>query len=81
MNEFEVLMAHELVHSVQFKALGALNVLGRYNTEYWRKDNYIQPKELENIPIQQLNVVDPRFTLDQIAERVKTALQDYLFEF
>ena len=70
-------LAHELTHSVQYEKLGFSGFLSRYydSDEFWRgRDNYRVPSDLAAIPMGALNVVDPRFTLDQIAERVASEL-------
>lgn len=66
------LMAHEITHSAQYDKLGYVGFLNRYRKETGRSDNYIVPPELANTPIEEVDLTDPRYTLDQIAERVAT---------
>lgn len=67
------LLAHELVHVAQYAALGRVGwarFLARYVPEYFlRADNYRVPQALRETPLRALDPLDPRFTLDQIAER------------
>jgi hypothetical protein len=60
------LVAHEVTHSLQYDVLGVPAFLSRDKGEYERPDNYVWPGG--PIPT---DPTDPRFTLDQIAERVK----------
>jgi hypothetical protein len=64
------LIAHEAAHSVQYERLGTAGFLSRYVSEYQRPDNYSVPRALEATSFGRVNIVDPRFTLDQLAERV-----------
>jgi hypothetical protein len=62
------LLAHEIAHSVQYRERGTPRFLVRYVME-GRK--YGVPSQLDAIPISNLNPVDPRFALDQLADRVE----------
>jgi RHS repeat-associated protein len=71
------LLVHEATHSLQYSLmpLGLLEFGVRYSNEIIRSDSYnyspsAQPP-LSNIPLRQLDVTDPRFTLDGIAEHVR----------
>jgi len=68
------LLAHEITHSAQFEAYsdkapgaGARLFMSRYISEY---PKYGVPPSLHNIDITKLNVLDSRWSLDQIADRV-----------
>lgn len=68
-----VLLAHEVTHSAQFAKLGYWRTRFRVSWEArWFGDEvYDVPGELHRIrQLGSLNVVDPRFTLEAIAEHV-----------
>ncbi|MGD8863557.1 MAG: DUF4157 domain-containing protein [Myxococcales bacterium] len=69
------LLAHELVHVAQYAALGRTGVarfLVRYLPEYHlRRDNYALPAELAATALRDVELLDRRYTLDQIAERFR----------
>ena len=68
-----VLVTHEIVHSLQYTHMGWFkvnNFLWRYKDEYGRDDNYRVPGALARLDLFDLDPVDDRYTLDQIAERV-----------
>jgi hypothetical protein len=62
------LLSHELTHTVQYELLGVYNFLDRYFDEY---PKYGVPQSLAQIPINQLNLIDPNYSLDQIADRIE----------
>ena len=64
------LIAHEVMHSVQYSRIGELAFWERYAVEHKFDGNYKVPVELWKVPTSKLNPVDRLFTLDQIAERV-----------
>jgi RHS repeat-associated protein len=72
------LIAHEIVHSVQYARYGntsfinfsATRFLWRYRKEYGTAGNYIVPTALANMGIGSIDPIDKNFTLDQIAERI-----------
>jgi hypothetical protein len=59
----------------QYAALGRPAIarfLVRYLPEYHlRRDNYALPPELAATPLGEVDVLDRRYTLDQIAERFR----------
>ncbi len=66
-------LAHEFVHPLQFQKLGRWNLIARNLGETLLNgpvDNYSVPDGLLDIPLEQLNIVDPRFSLEAIAEHV-----------
>lgn len=68
-----VLVTHEIVHSLQYTHMGWFkvnNFLWRYKDEYGQSDNYRVPDALAKTDLFDLDPVDGRYTLDQIAERV-----------
>jgi hypothetical protein len=69
------LLAHELVHVAQYAALGRGGIarfLVRYLPEYHlRRDNYALPAGLAAIALRDVDPLDRRYTLDQIAERFR----------
>jgi hypothetical protein len=70
------LLAHEMTHSVQYKLLGWVSFLLRYKREWSRSNGnpYGVPQPLEEIPIGEVDPVDPRFYLDQLADRFRLAV-------
>jgi len=74
------LLTHEIVHSIQYEEFGwwmpVNKFLIRYAFEYGPDSNYIPPQKLLDMPLTDLNPLDRRFTLDQIAERVVKELHD-----
>jgi len=69
------LLVHEIVHVIQFQWLGYTNFLVRYfgiGGEFYRgRANYQMPIDLQITPINSVAIIDPKYTLDQIAERFK----------
>jgi hypothetical protein len=67
------LLAHELTHVAQYDALGRGGIprfLVRYFPEYHlNPDTYRLPTELAALPLPQVDLLDRRYTLDQIAQR------------
>jgi hypothetical protein len=70
------LLAHEMTHAVQYGRIGVARFLVRYLDEWHRSNSnpYGVPGELVAIPLASLDPVDPRFYLDQLADRVATEL-------
>jgi RHS repeat-associated protein len=68
------LLAHEITHSVQYRELGKARFLARYAREF---PKYGVPPGLAKIPIGKLSAVDPGFSLDQIADRVRLGFRSY----
>lgn len=72
------LLAHELVHVAQYAMLapgGVPRFLLRYAPDYFgNPDNYRVPEALLETPLAGLSLLDPRYTLDQIAERFRHEL-------
>jgi hypothetical protein len=65
-------LTHELAHSAQFQKLGYTNARFRFA---WEKITrpfsvYDVADDLANMSLGQINIVDPRFTLESIAVRV-----------
>ena len=77
------LLAHEIAHSLQYHLAGWGTFLTRYLGE-WRKsdgDPYMKEGDskweaLADIPIGSVDALDPRFYLDQIADRFRVAVED-----
>jgi RHS repeat-associated protein len=71
------LLAHEFVHPLQYQKLGRFGLWQRHLGEtlrYGRLGQYDVPDELLKIPIDKIDVVDPRFPLEAIAEQVSSFL-------
>jgi hypothetical protein len=74
-----VLVTHEIVHSLQYTHMGVFkvnNFLIRYLGEYGTPGNYTVPDALAKTDLVDLDPVDDRYTLDQIAERVAKQVHD-----
>lgn len=52
-----------------FWAIDKARLLWRYRGESKRADNYNPPQELLDTPLEEVNPVDKKYTLDQLAER------------
>lgn len=65
-------LAHETTHTVQWARLGALPFLARYLSEVFSNGNlrYGIPSELSRTDVRSLDITNPRWTLDQIADRI-----------
>jgi phage major head subunit gpT-like protein len=72
------LLAHEITHVIQYDTMGIRRFLGRYAREYDDSTNYVVPPELESTPIEQVDVLERNYTLDQNAERVADEVGDML---
>jgi hypothetical protein len=70
------LLAHEITHSVQYTRVGFFPFLVRYLRE-WRAskgDPYGVPPALAGISLREVDPIDSRFYLDQIADRFAAGL-------
>ena len=66
-------LAHEFVHPHQYQKLGRWRLIGRNlaeTVEYGPIEKYSVPDGLLDIPLERLNLVDPRFSLEAVAEHV-----------
>jgi hypothetical protein len=72
------LLAHEITHAVQYRILGWARLLFRYGEEWSRSsgDPYGVPTPLRQLPVGQVDPVDGRFYLDQLADRFALAMQE-----
>jgi hypothetical protein len=76
------LLAHEIIHSVQYRRLGWVSFLSRYLRE-WRLsggDPYMhdgEPKsdELLKRPLVEVDPTDPSYYLDQLCDRFRRAAE------
>lgn len=79
------LLAHELTHVAQYYMLSAMPTIDsfgflRFDTRYaldvithrgnGGRENYSMPGSLRNMTFSRVFLLDPRYTLDQLAERV-----------
>ncbi|HEY2410267.1 MAG TPA: RHS repeat-associated core domain-containing protein [Polyangiaceae bacterium] len=74
-------LAHELTHTVQILHYGDRGIVDDREDaelELWGTDVYDVPEALERLSINQINPVDPRFTLEAIAARVGEIAEDAL---
>lgn len=75
------LLAHEMTHSLQYSELGggligASRFLWRYVPEYYgNPHNYDVPASLAILPMSQVDVLEPRYTLDQIANKAASGVE------
>jgi RHS repeat-associated protein len=77
--QFE-LIAHETAHAIQYMKIGAyhgggaINFLSRYFMagliDPTQGRQYGVPTALRNVPIEQVNIIDPHYSLDQLADTV-----------
>lgn len=63
-------LAHEATHSLQYTHINRVEFWLRYRVEFNDPANYDVPIDLWKIKMSELDPVDIRFTLDQIADRV-----------
>jgi hypothetical protein len=62
--------------AVAYWAIDKAPLLLRYRGESKRADNYQMPQDLIETPLEEMDVVDPSYTLDQMAERTAKEVDD-----
>lgn len=67
-----------LVAVAAYNALDKFKLLKRYGPEFLRPDNYNPPQDLLDTPIEEVNPVDEKYTLDQISERMSEEVEKEL---
>jgi hypothetical protein len=72
------LLAHEITHSVQWALAGKVDFITRYlpeETTFGEYDQYHEPQSLTTTDTSAINVLDQRYTLDELADTVATHLE------